>query len=81
MVAPVIAAVVRYELRRERDVPGATRGISIAIGGACLYAGLAAAMVGGVWPGAVVALPAVMIASWQLRARGGRAGQESEHAN
>ena len=61
-------------------MPGA-RGRSIAIGGACLYAGLAVALVGGVWPGAVVALPAVMIASWQLRARGGRAGQESDDAN
>lgn len=81
MVAPVLAAVVRFELRRERDVPGTTRGRSIAIGGACLYAGLAVALVGGVWPGAVVALPAVMIASWQLRARGGRAGQESDDAN
>ena len=70
MVAPVIAAVVRFELRRERDVPGATRMPAIVIGGFSLYAGLGLALAWGVWPGAVLALPAVLIASWQLRARG-----------
>ena len=71
MVAPVIAAVVRFELRRERDVPAATRTAAIAVGGIALYAGLAVALAWGVWPGAVLALPAVLLASWQLRSRGG----------
>ncbi|MCD9029010.1 acyltransferase family protein [Luteimonas sp. BDR2-5] len=67
MVAPVIALVVRFELRRDRDVAGAERLSRIVAGGAALYAGLAAALVLGVWPGAPVGLACVALASWLLR--------------
>ena len=67
MVAPVIALVVRFELQRDRDVPAADRRERIVLGGAALYIGLAAALVLGVWPGAVVGLVAVGLASWGLR--------------
>ena len=67
MVAPVVAAVVRFELRRDRDVPAADRLERILLGGAALYIGLAAALVFGVWPGAAIGLVAVGLASWSLR--------------
>ncbi len=67
MVAPVIALVVRFELQRDRDVPAADRLGRILLGGAALYIGLAAALMLGVWPGAVVGLIAVGLASWSLR--------------
>lgn len=73
MVAPVIAAVVRFELRRERDVPAAEGLAPILLGGVALYAGLASALVWGVWPGAVAGLAAVALASWCLRRRPGAA--------
>ena len=69
-VAPVIAAVVRFELRRDREVPAADRTWAIVLGGIALYAGLASALVWGVWPGAAVGLGAVALASWGLRRRG-----------
>ncbi len=69
-VAPVIAAVVRFELRRDREVPVAERTGAIVLGGIALYAGLASALVWGVWPGAVTGLVAVALASWSLRRRG-----------
>ncbi|MGY1530146.1 acyltransferase family protein [Luteimonas sp. A649] len=71
MVAPVIALVLRFELRRTRDVPAVHDMLPILAGGAALYAGLAAALVWGVWPGALAGLAAVSFASWRLRARGG----------
>lgn len=67
MVAPVIALVLRFELQRDRDVPAADRLGHIFFGGVALYIGLAAALVLGVWPGAVVGLVAVALASWGLR--------------
>ncbi len=70
MVAPVIAAVLRFELRRAREVPAVDAMGRIVVGGIALYAGLAAALAWGVWPGAVIGLPAVLLASWQLRRRG-----------
>jgi len=73
MVAPVIALVVRFELRRDRDVPVIDRFLRIVAGGVALYAGLAAALAWGVWPGAVIGLAAVSLASWQLRRRSGAA--------
>ncbi|HRN62180.1 MAG TPA: acyltransferase [Luteimonas sp.] len=73
VVAPVIAMVVRFELRRDREVPAVAQPLRIAIGGIALYAALAAALVGGVWPGAVLGLPLVLLASWQLRQRSGAA--------
>ena len=70
MVAPVIAAVLRFELRRDRAVTAVDATGRILVGGVALYSGLAAALLWGVWPGAVVGLPAVLLASWQLRRRG-----------
>lgn len=74
MVAPVIAVVVRFELRRDPDVPAADQFAWIASGGAALYAGLAAALALGVWPGAIIGLAAVAFASWALRRTGERQG-------
>ena len=51
-----MVAVVRYEMGRRRDV-------------AALFAGLGAALLLGAWPGALVALACVAVASWLLRAR------------
>ncbi|WP_158238391.1 MULTISPECIES: acyltransferase family protein [Luteimonas] len=67
MVAPVIAAVVRFELQRTRDVPAAHGTGRIVAGGIALYVALGAALVWGVWPGAVIGLAAVVPASWLLR--------------
>lgn len=69
-VAPVIAAVVRFELRRDREVPATEQAWAIVLGGFALYAGLASALVWGVWPGAAVGLVAVALASRRLRRRG-----------
>ena len=69
MVAPVIAAVLRFELGRVRDVPPADSLGRLLVGGLGLYAGLAAALVWGVWPGAAIGLPLLLLASWQLRRR------------
>ena len=69
-VAPVIAAIVRFELRREREVPVTEQPWAIVLGGIALYAGLASALVWGVWPGAVAGLVAVAAASRYLRRRG-----------
>ena len=70
MVAPVIALVLRFELRRARDVPAARDMAPILAGGVALDAGLAAALAWGVWPGALAGLAAVALASRWLRARG-----------
>ena len=80
MVAPVIAAVLRFELGRDRAVPAVDATGRIVAGGIALYAGLAAALVWGVWPGAVVGLPAVLLASWQLRRRGVDASADTDAA-
>lgn len=69
VVAPVVALVARFELRRRRDVPEATSTARIVVGGIALYAGLACALALGAWPGAVAGLAAVGLASWLLRAR------------
>ncbi|MDH5833487.1 acyltransferase family protein [Luteimonas kalidii] len=81
MVAPVIAAVVRFELRRDREVPAVSRTWRIVLGGVALYAGLAAALAWGVWPGAVIALPAVLLASGQLRQRAAVAAVATQREN
>ncbi len=70
MVAPVVAVVLRFEMGRTRDVPAVDGAGRILVGAVALYAGLAAALAWGVWPGALVGLPAVLLASWQLRRRG-----------
>ncbi|NYZ63262.1 acyltransferase family protein [Luteimonas deserti] len=68
MVAPVILAVVRFELRRTRDVPAAHGTARIVLGGVALYTGLGATLALGAWPGAAIGLLAVGLASWSLRA-------------
>jgi hypothetical protein len=73
VMAPVIAAVVWFELRRKREVPASTRTLWVLTGGIALYAGLGAALAWGVWPGAVAGLGCVALASWLLRERGGPA--------
>ena len=70
MVAPVIAAVLRFELARARDVPPVDNLGRILLGGFALYAGLATALAWGAWPGAAIGLPLLVLASWQLRRRG-----------
>ena len=45
------------------------RDVGVVAGGAALYLGLAASLVLGVVPGAVIGLVAVGLASWWLRAR------------
>ncbi|WP_165942233.1 acyltransferase family protein [Luteimonas arsenica] len=69
VVAPLVALVVRFELRRTREVPAVGETGAVLLGGVALYAGLAAALVWGAWPGAVVGLAAVAFASWKLRLR------------
>ena len=70
VVAPLVALVLRFELRRTREVPAVDAMWMTLAGGAALYAGLASALVGGVWPGAVLGLAGVALASRWLRARG-----------
>ena len=69
VVAPLVALVLRFELRRTREVPAVDAMWMTLAGGAALYAGLASALVGGVWPGAVLGLAGVALASRWLRAR------------
>lgn len=70
VVAPLVALVVRYELRRTREVPAVDALAPVLLGGLALYLGLASALVWGVWPGAVVGLAGVALASRLLRKRG-----------
>ena len=70
VVAPLVALVVRYELRRTREVPAVEALAPVLLGGLALYLGLASALVWGVWPGALVGLAGVALASRRLRKRG-----------
>ena len=70
VVAPLVALVVRYELRRTREVPAVEALAPVVLGGLALYLGLASALVWGVWPGALVGLAGVALASRLLRKRG-----------
>lgn len=71
VVAPVMAAVVGFEMRRRRDVASASGDAAIVAGGLALFAGLGAALALGVVPGALIGLAGVVAASWLLRARNG----------
>ncbi len=70
VVAPLVALVVRYELRCTREVPAVEALAPVLLGGLALYLGLASALVWGVWPGALVGLAGVALASRRLRKRG-----------
>lgn len=72
MVVPVIAAVLAFELRRKRVVPGATASFAILTGGAALYAGLIVSLVLGALPGALIGSVLVLLASRLLRQRNAR---------
>jgi len=69
MVIPVIAIVVNFELRRQRDIPSATADIPILAGGFALLAGLVTALILGAMPGALIGLVGVIAASQLLRQR------------
>ncbi|MGY6631920.1 MAG: acyltransferase family protein [Wenzhouxiangella sp.] len=67
MVAPVMAAVVSFELSRKRQVPTATSRRLIVAGGLSLMAGLIVSLAFGAMPGAVIGLVGVALASILLR--------------
>ncbi|QOC23182.1 acyltransferase [Wenzhouxiangella sp. AB-CW3] len=68
MVAPVLVAVVSFELTRKRDVASATSTPAILAGGFALMAGLVVALTTGALPGALIGLVGIAAASWLLRA-------------
>lgn len=67
-VAPVMAAVVGFEMRRRRDLEPAAGAAAVVAGGVALFGGLGAALALGVVPGALIGLAGVVAASWLLRA-------------
>lgn len=69
MVAPVIAAVLAFELRRRRDLDAVRETRDVVGGGVVLAAGIAVALALGAWPGALLGVFGVAAASWWLRAR------------
>ncbi|OUE40361.1 hypothetical protein BZY95_14520 [Billgrantia desiderata SP1] len=66
-VAPVMIAVVTFEMRRKRDVVSATAAPVILAGGAALLGGIVASLALGALPGAIFGLAGVAAASWLLR--------------
>lgn len=68
MVAPVLAAVVSFELTRKRDVVQASNTAAIFAGGFALIASLVVSLVTGALPGALIGLIGIIAASWLLRA-------------
>ncbi len=67
MVAPVLAVVVWFEMRRRREVAQAQNPIPIVAGGLALLSGLVVSLALGTVPGALVGLIGVAAASWLLR--------------
>ncbi|MDI5985284.1 acyltransferase family protein [Halomonas sp. M4R5S39] len=67
-VAPVMVAVVTFEMSRKRDVVSATGTPAILAGGAALLGGIIVSLALGALPGAIVGLAGVAAASWLLRA-------------
>ncbi|MCH8479409.1 MAG: acyltransferase [Wenzhouxiangella sp.] len=72
MVAPVMAAVVSFELTRKREVPTAQSRRMIVAGGVALMAGLIVSLGFGAMPGALIGLVGVVAASVLLRERAGK---------
>lgn len=68
MVAPVLIAVVKFELSRKREVPTATSAPALIGGGLALLAGLVVSLALGALPGALIGLVGLVAASWLLRA-------------
>ncbi len=68
VVAPVMAAVVWFEMRRRRDLEAATGTAAVIAGGIALFGGIGVALAMGGVPGALVGLAGVAAASWLLRA-------------
>jgi hypothetical protein len=68
MVAPVLAAVVSFELTRKREVAQTTSTAAIVAGGMALMIALVVSLVAGALPGAVIGLFGIIAASWLLRA-------------
>ena len=67
MVAPVLAAVVSFELTRRRTVPAATSTPAILAGGFALLAALGVSLALGTMPGAIIGLACIAAASVLLR--------------
>ena len=80
MVTPVMAGVIAFETRRKPKVPSTTVTWAIAGGGAALFAGIAAALLLGARPGAIIGLVGVAVASALLRSWPGRVREEAEQA-
>jgi hypothetical protein len=70
MVVPVLAIVAWIETQRRSVVPHAQSISAILAGGLALLTGLAAALVLGARPGAIIGLAGVVLASLLLRRRG-----------
>lgn len=68
VVAPVLVAVVSFELTRKRDVATSASTTAILAGGFALLAGLMVSLTTGALPGALIGLVGVAGASWLLRA-------------
>jgi hypothetical protein len=68
MVAPVLVAVVSFELTRKREVAAARSTPAILAGGFALLAGLVVSLITGALPGALIGLVGIVAASWLLRA-------------
>lgn len=71
MVAPVMAAVISFELTRKRQVPTAKSRRLIVAGGLALMAGLIVSLALGAMPGAFIGLLGLVMASVLLRDRRG----------
>lgn len=67
VVAPVMVAVVSFEMRRKRDVVQASGSWAILTGGVALLAGIIVSLALGTLPGAMFGLAGVAAASWLLR--------------
>lgn len=67
MVVPVLAAVVGFESRRQRDIIPAGGTAAILTGGVALFAGIAVSLALGAMPGAVLGVIGVLAASRLLR--------------
>ncbi len=78
-VAPVMVAVVTFEMSRKRDVVSATGTPAILIGGTALLGGIIASLMLGALPGAIYGLAGVAAASWLLRKHPQPIGEPMRH--